>query len=102
MEQVQQGLWCEIFSPLDLLGKGIPKQLLVRPMAVQESPVTLKDHSFLVGQLTSQTLVLEDRNAHIEAHFCYITNGLIYDSNDLICFTLHLHMYLQGLQNSFF
>ena len=66
------------FLTLFLLGKGIPKQILVWPMAGQESLVTLKDHSFHVGQLTSQTRVLEDRNAHIEAHFCYITNDIFH------------------------
>ena len=57
---------------------------------------------FLGDHLVSQTRVLEDRNSHIEAHFRYRTNGLIYGSNYLILFTLLLHMYMQGLQKQFF
>ena len=56
---------------------------------------------FLGDHLVSQTRVLEDRNTHIEAHFRYRTNGLIYGSNYLILFTLLLHMYMQGLQKQF-
>ena len=51
-------------------------------MAVQGSLDTLNDHSKKKNAL--KTCVLEDRNGHIEAYFCYKRNDLSFSSNDLI------------------
>ena len=57
---------------------------------------------FLDGHLASQTRFLEDKTAHIEAHICYKSNGLIYGSNYLFFSHYFFICILRAYKNIFF